>query len=222
MHLCACIFVCLYVNKCKSATTIRVELEHWASGCMQWICLSREFTLSPTQWRLLFIYPCVNHPHVSDQTLKRVWQVCLSKIAVWCVYESLCEVEQKTHCGSHCTQGHMYGSVCVFVSFWFNSYFGCWEFCEQQWTVQLCQQWTPHEGLVYKLQRLKNSSGHNMVCLHILLSHLKLLDSFCKRFVFTIDIRCYDNDEKQKTDVVNSCKSVSAECASMHVLKYIF
>lgn len=123
LHACmrAFIFGCLYVNMSvgESASVIRVELEHWASGCMQWICLSRAFSLNPPQWRLLFIFLCVNHPHVSDQTLKRVWQVCLSRITVWCVYESLCEAEQEALWKSL----HMGANQCLFLfDFTWNIY----------------------------------------------------------------------------------------------------
>lgn len=80
-----------------------------------------EFPLDPTQWRLLFIFLRVNHPHVSDQTLKCVWQVCFSKITAWCVYESLCAVKQKTLRKSL----HVGPNQCLFLfdsTFWFMKY----------------------------------------------------------------------------------------------------
>ena len=118
VHLCACILVGLYVNMRvgESATMISVELGHWAGGCTQWICLSREFfSLNQPEWRLLFIFLRVNHPRVSDRTLKRAWQVCLSEITVWCVCMNQ---GQKTRCMD--VTAHVCFSMCVLPSLWFH------------------------------------------------------------------------------------------------------
>ena len=124
----------------ESATMISVELGHWAGGCTQWICLSREFfSLNQPEWRLLFIFLRVNHPRVSDRTLKRAWQVCLSEITVWCV---CAWIRGKRHVVW--TSLHMYVSACVCCPlFDFTLILGSREICEQRWNVQLCQQWTP-------------------------------------------------------------------------------
>lgn len=207
VHLCVCIFVCLYVNISvgESAEMIIVELEYWASGCMQWICLSGVSFESMSMKAAIHISVCKpSSCQWSD------FEACVTGLpfqdhSLVCVYESLCEAEQKTHCESHCTRVHMYVSARVFVSLWFSFDFGFWEIYKQQGIVQLCQQWTPGEGQTSENQELiwpqYGLPAHFAVT-------FKLLDSFCKRFIFATDIRRYDIDEKQKTDAVNWCKSV--------------
>ena len=154
--LCAwvCAFVCMYicVPICKhtlsvgeSAAMIIVELEHWASGSMQWICLSGVSLESTSMKAAIHILVC--KPSLCQWS---DFEECVTGLpfrdhSLVCVYESLCEAEQKTYCESHCTRVHMYVSAHVFVSLWSSFDFSFWEFYKQQGIVQLCQQWTASE-----------------------------------------------------------------------------